>query len=42
MIPRVLTVIGRKDAPGFRPGAQMGKDAGLVYTSARHVNSQNQ
>ena len=38
-IPRVLNDIGRKGVPGFRPGAQMGNDAGLVYTSAWHVNS---
>jgi hypothetical protein len=34
-----LNDIGRKGAHGFRPGAQMGNDSGLVYTSPWHVNS---
>ena len=38
-IPRIRNDIGRKGVPGCRPGAQMGNDAGLVYTSAWHVNS---
>jgi hypothetical protein len=38
-MPCVLNDIERKGVPGFRPGAQMGNDSGLVYTSAWHVNS---
>ena len=38
-IPRVRNDIGRRGVPGCRPGAQMGNDAGLVYTSVWYVNS---